>query len=303
MRSFYLYKITNLVNGKIYIGISCNPKQRWLAHQSPNSNCTKLKNSIQKHGKDNFKFEVICEGSEGYIKDLEPKAISLYDSIENGYNIFLGGAKEFLIPNTTTRERISLGLKTFYENNVSKNLGRKYDSLSSDVPIYVSGFWFPAVRFANEALGIPKRTLYRRIADGTAGDLIRHEGVKYRSDDKPIFVEGFWFPNTRSAKAALGVAITRLAEGEIGKTHTRFGSPEFKERKSEVMKGKNAGEKNPRYGHRNCPSRSRPVIIQGVFYPSISEAIRQTQYTKSIIEKRIAKGRPGFEYATPKEDK
>lgn len=32
-KQFYLYKITNLINSKIYIGVTVSPKTRWNTHK------------------------------------------------------------------------------------------------------------------------------------------------------------------------------------------------------------------------------------------------------------------------------
>ncbi|AMR57790.1 putative homing endonuclease [Pseudomonas phage vB_PsyM_KIL4] len=61
------------------------------------------------------------------------------------------------------------------------------------------------------------------------------------------------------------------------------------------MKGKNSGERNGMFGRKN-PSRNRAVIVEGVQYESISDAVNNTEYTKSQIEKRLAKGVDGFSY-------
>jgi group I intron endonuclease len=58
-----IYKITNKVNGKFYIGSSKNIKERWKQHRSDlksgsHSN-PHLQNSYNKYGKKNFKFEII----------------------------------------------------------------------------------------------------------------------------------------------------------------------------------------------------------------------------------------------------
>lgn len=54
----YIYKITNQINQKIYIGKTNNPIKRFKTHYNPKSNSVIAK-AIQKYGKDNFKFEII----------------------------------------------------------------------------------------------------------------------------------------------------------------------------------------------------------------------------------------------------
>jgi group I intron endonuclease len=82
-----IYKITNLINGKIYIGRSVNLKSRKSKHKTSITK-TIISKAIQKYGHDNFKFEVIeyCECDilverEQYYMDL----FNPYD--ENGYNL------------------------------------------------------------------------------------------------------------------------------------------------------------------------------------------------------------------------
>lgn len=59
-----IYKITNLINKKIYIGSSCYIKRRWSEHKSDlnnNSHCNKhLQRAWNKYGEESFSFEIIC---------------------------------------------------------------------------------------------------------------------------------------------------------------------------------------------------------------------------------------------------
>lgn len=56
-----VYKITNLLNCKIYIGSTKNITKRFKSHLAPGSGCKLLKAALKKYGKDNFKFEIIEE--------------------------------------------------------------------------------------------------------------------------------------------------------------------------------------------------------------------------------------------------
>ena len=87
-----IYKVTNLINGKIYVGQTANSlEKRWKDH------CRTgylLNKAIKKYGKENFTIEQIdmasskeeCDEKEkNYIKELKSH------TLEHGYNLELGG--------------------------------------------------------------------------------------------------------------------------------------------------------------------------------------------------------------------
>lgn len=90
MEKKYIYKITNLINNKIYIGQTNNPNRRWREHCDSNSKCIKLRNAIKKYGSENFVFEII-EGPIANYNEREKYWITQYNSINEGYNIAEGG--------------------------------------------------------------------------------------------------------------------------------------------------------------------------------------------------------------------
>jgi group I intron endonuclease len=90
-----VYKITNIVNGKIYIGQTTqNLKVRLSQHLSPSSKyCILLHKAIKKYGRNSFKIEEIAKCyclSE--LNDLEGFYIKQENSLSpNGYNLLIGG--------------------------------------------------------------------------------------------------------------------------------------------------------------------------------------------------------------------
>ena len=80
-----IYKITNLVNGKVYIGASKNIEKRWSVHRNGH---TAIAEDLQTFGLENFKFEVLLECPESMLAQWERDMICLYDSDdpEKGYN-------------------------------------------------------------------------------------------------------------------------------------------------------------------------------------------------------------------------
>ena len=90
----YIYKITNKINGKSYIGQTTNYQRRFREHRNkgygeePNK---PLYNAFDKYGIDNFDFEVIEDLTENY-NEREKYWIQYYNTLlPNGYNIEPGG--------------------------------------------------------------------------------------------------------------------------------------------------------------------------------------------------------------------
>ena len=91
-----IYKITNKINNKIYIGQSVNIEQRFYTHCSDALTKTDnnyFHNAIRKYGKENFYIEIIEECSVEELNDKEVYWINKYNSTDSsiGYNSTLGG--------------------------------------------------------------------------------------------------------------------------------------------------------------------------------------------------------------------
>lgn len=94
-----IYKIENKINGKVYIGQSCNLQSRMLEHTYPskynNSNKSSynfpLYKAIRKYGIENFSFTIIEQCKLNELDEREIYWIAYYNSYYNGYNATLGG--------------------------------------------------------------------------------------------------------------------------------------------------------------------------------------------------------------------
>lgn len=90
--SIGIYKITNKVNGKCYIGQSINIEGRLESHKCSKSN-RYLNNAIRKYGLDNFLFEILELCSINDLDIRERYWISYFKSNnrDHGYNLTSGG--------------------------------------------------------------------------------------------------------------------------------------------------------------------------------------------------------------------
>jgi group I intron endonuclease len=97
---YYVYKIINKLNNKIYVGKTTKIKKRWNQHKNnafsdnpkTRAQCPKLYNAIRKYGTDNFAFSIIKECiSDDEMSKEEIRLIAELDTIKCGYNITAGG--------------------------------------------------------------------------------------------------------------------------------------------------------------------------------------------------------------------
>lgn len=94
---YRVYLITNLVNGKKYVGITHNSIEQRFQEHLAKSRCKngnwKLHRALRKYGFDNFKLELLEDNiSKEQIGERETYYIGLYDTLNSGYNMTLGGA-------------------------------------------------------------------------------------------------------------------------------------------------------------------------------------------------------------------
>ena len=258
MKPHYLYKITNTVNGKMYLGITSRPKQRFKQHMEGKSSLL-LKSAVAKYGIDAFIFEVLVVGEKEYIADLERKAISLYETQkrDKGYNIKPGG---------------ETGLAGYSLKYTSKDKWQ-----------YASGFWFPNPRTAFTSLGIDPATFKRRRKEGVLGDIVI-SNLKGTWEGARVYVGGFWWSsvfeaseNLQVSKEALKQRIKRgtleqccVVREQSGSNNHMFGIP---------------ADKHP---------SSKRISVDGVLYGTIKEASAMTGLSKYILTKRVKAGDNAF---------
>lgn len=151
--TWYCYKLTNLINNKIYIGKTFNIKYRLVAHiKEANSNPkTYLHRAMFKYGVANFAIEEIYSSSseeEAFAKEIE--LIKKYKSNnENvGYNLTGGGAGGvYQNKSVIDKIKITCGNNSKFNSKITYLIrnrvlnGERCVDISEDLNINVSSVW------------------------------------------------------------------------------------------------------------------------------------------------------------------
>ena len=121
-----IYKATNKINGKSYIGQTIETlNERKAKHIS----CACLKkdniyfhNTIKKHGKENFIWEVLTEcNSLKELNKTEIEMIEKYNTFESGYNLTKGGEGQIGFKHSEgAKKKMSKSSKGFKHSEESK---------------------------------------------------------------------------------------------------------------------------------------------------------------------------------------
>ena len=150
-----IYKITNTITKKVYIGLSNDIEQRWKTHkkrykiESDKEYEKYLYRSFRKYGIEAFTFEVIEECPPEELSNREIYWISYYDSYANGYNetpggeiVCVGGEKH---PNHKLTEEDVKIIRNYYKNKARRkdvyNLYKNYIGESGFSKIWKGETW------------------------------------------------------------------------------------------------------------------------------------------------------------------
>ncbi len=112
-----IYKATNKINGKIYIGQTTYPLDIRIKEHIKSTRRRKSRyyfhKAIKKYGEENFKWEIIAKCNS--LKELNQSEIDMikkYKTFECGYNLTIGGEGKSGYKHTDeTKKKISESLK------------------------------------------------------------------------------------------------------------------------------------------------------------------------------------------------
>ena len=139
-----IYKLTNLVTNKSYVGQAVThilnqkkyrkygSKKRFDCHVSEaysekKKQCRYLNNSIRKHGKHNFKITLLLICTRNEANKYEVRMIKEHNTLfPNGYNLTIGGKQKIQLE--TIKKKVATGVKKYYQDKKIK----KFQNIAID---------------------------------------------------------------------------------------------------------------------------------------------------------------------------
>jgi hypothetical protein len=305
-----IYKITNLINNKIYIGKDTTSDPNYFGSGLI------INRAFEKYGIENFIKEVIDE-TDDYIElsNKEIYWIDQYNSTDRkvGYNISKGGDGGDTLSNhpdlDLIREKISKNSpkkgKTYeeafgeekakeYKLNLSKSnkrhaLGKTYEELYGDektnelkkiISINSKKSWTEDRK--NQHSNLAKKNIYN--------SLLSENGIKKNKE----YLNNRWHKWRESEKIFIEYLIKSSNIIELIKYFDKIPNTLFKNRKQfydfigiELHKLLKKHLNKRRKSNSNNESNKREIIIDNTQYESISEASKNLNLDRSLIRSRL----------------
>jgi len=258
-----IYKATNNVNGKVYIGqTQLSLEKRKVKHIWDAGKARfHFHRALNKYGVENFKWQVICICPNiDSLNEQEQYFINFYDSLNNGYNLTAGG--EGILKYAHTPETI----KKMCLARAGKNhhMWQKHHS-----PKTIEKMRSAAMGEKNHNWGkSPSLETKEKLRLAMSGENNHMFGVcgkdnpnygSKRTSEQRKKMSGENNPNWGKSPSLETIEKMRLAK--VGKNHPNWGkhrSPETVEK----LRLSNTGENNPNWG--KSPSlETREKIRQG----------------------------------------
>ena len=129
----YIYKVTNTVNGKMYIGQTRRTiEERWKQHlyysfKNFPYDTSALHCAIRKYGIEAFTVEQVEECNNEELNNQETYWIDYFDTFHNGYNLTTGGEHHW---KWETEEIMELWNEGFSITEITKKLGSCHRAVS-----------------------------------------------------------------------------------------------------------------------------------------------------------------------------
>ena len=261
-----IYKITNTVNGKAYIGQTIHDavKDRISRHLNGQSGGNRLvKHAIKKYGKDAFTYEILHDGIiPQFLNDLEIEAIEKFNTIApHGYNLDTGG-NSVGSPSEETRRKISEANTGIPAWNKGKTQGPLSEETRRKISEAQTG---EKHHFFGKTLS---EEIRRKISEANKGKRHTPEARRKMSE-------------SRKGKKHSEEHRRKISEANKGKKHM----PESRKKMSEAQKRRKRQPHSEETRRKMSEAQKHPMHeLSKEFYFSLPADMSLTEKRKSVRE-------------------
>lgn len=175
-----IYKVTNKVNGKSYIGQTRYTLEfRWRQHLHKRDNAY-FHNAIKKYGAENFSLEILEECDVDQLNSREIFYIAKYNTFEEGYNLTIGGdGNRKLVLDDKYEEIKALYLSGFSSNKIAT-------LYSVDKATIVKILRQLGVKIKSNKIDINNQEFLELVQDYKSGYSLKELAKRYDCSDKGL---------------------------------------------------------------------------------------------------------------------
>jgi group I intron endonuclease len=205
--SMIIYKITNKINGKSYIGQTTQPiGYRWRKHLRKESHCAALRASLIKYGSENFTIEEMCKAeSLEQLNLLEQEFIVKFNTLTpNGYNMTTGGF------NSSATDEVRLKLSAAKSGQNHPMFGKK---LTKEHKARIGSALVGRSMSEKQKIMLSEIFTGRKLSIETKERISKSNMKKIKCNET-----GVEYESVSEAARSFGVKVASLSNALIGKT-------------------------------------------------------------------------------------
>ena len=256
-----IYKITNTVNGKAYIGKTTRDavKTRIRDHLRGKGS-QPVKDAIEKYGQDAFTYEILHDGIiPEFLDDLEKEVIAKFNTMSpHGYNLTEGG--DGGVPSEEVRKKLSEANKGeknhFYGKKHSPETRRKLSGIAKG--------------------RVPSEETRRKLSEAGKGRIPHNKGVFGKCHSKET--------RRKISEGQKGKKLSEETKRKI--SEAKEGKPISLETRSKMSKSKKGKKLAPEIRRKISESRKNPENIAArTFLGSLSSDITTGEKRRRTYQK------------------
>ena len=279
-----IYKITNTLNGKSYIGQTIYDAEKTRISRHLNGHgSVPIKRAIEKYGQDAFTYEILHDGIiPEFLDDLERGVIEKFNTMApQGYNLTYGGGGGS--PSEETRRKMSEAHKG---KKLSEEHRRKISEAHKD-----KTFSEEHRRKLSENNPMKRPEVRRKQSEakkGKKGKTLSEETRRKMSEAR----KGRTFSEETRRKiseAKKGKSSPMKGKKRSDETKQKMSEaqrkPEILQKKSEAWKSENNPMKVPEVRRKNIEANRRPEYQQAYeLYRKLSKIMPLTEIRKTLFD-------------------